>query len=95
MFLNERGEVTEGSRTNVFVERDGVWLTPPLSCGALDGCLRREMIEAGAPRVEERVLVSGRSGERSGLVRKRVARVDARRRGRSLARVLIAIGYGQ
>ncbi|MEQ1866830.1 MAG: aminodeoxychorismate synthase component I [Micropepsaceae bacterium] len=56
VLLNERGEVTEGSRTSVFVERDGVWLTPPLSCGALDGCLRREMIEAGAPRVEERVL---------------------------------------
>jgi para-aminobenzoate synthetase/4-amino-4-deoxychorismate lyase len=56
VFLNERGEVTEGSRTNLFVERDGVWLTPPLSCGVLDGCLRREMIEAGAPRIVERVL---------------------------------------
>ena len=56
VFLNERGEVTEGSRTNVFVERDGVWLTPPLSSGVLDGCLRREMIEQGAPRVVERVL---------------------------------------
>jgi para-aminobenzoate synthetase / 4-amino-4-deoxychorismate lyase len=56
VFLNERGEVTEGSRTTLFVERDGVWLTPPLASGVLDGCLRREMIETGAPRVEERVL---------------------------------------
>jgi len=56
VFLNERGEVTEGSRTNVFVERDGVWLTPPLSCGVLDGCLRRDLIERGPPRVVERVL---------------------------------------
>lgn len=56
VFLNERGEVTEGSRTNIFVERDGVWLTPPLSCGLLDGCLRRELIENGPQRVVECVL---------------------------------------
>ena len=56
MFVNERGEVTEGSRTNIFVERDGVWLTPPLSSGVLDGCLRRELIENGPQRVVERVL---------------------------------------
>ncbi len=56
VFVNERGEVTEGSRTNVFVERDGVLLTPPLSCGLLDGCLRRELIENGPQRVEECVL---------------------------------------
>ena len=56
VFLNERGEITEGSRTNIFVERDGTWLTPPLSCGLLDGCLRREMIENGLQRVVESVL---------------------------------------
>lgn len=56
VFVNERGEVTEGSRTNIFLERDGVWLTPPLSCGLLDGCLRRELIENGEARVVERVL---------------------------------------
>ena len=54
VFVNERGEVTEGSRTNVFVERDGVLLTPPLACGLLDGCLRRELLESG--RAVERVL---------------------------------------
>ncbi len=56
VFVNERGEITEGSRTNVFVERDGIWLTPPLSCGLLDGCLRRELIENGPRRVVECVL---------------------------------------
>jgi para-aminobenzoate synthetase/4-amino-4-deoxychorismate lyase len=56
VFVNERGEVTEGSRTNVFVERDRVWLTPPLSSGLLDGCLRRELIENGPQHVVERVL---------------------------------------
>ncbi|MDZ4738612.1 MAG: aminodeoxychorismate synthase component I [Alphaproteobacteria bacterium] len=56
VFVNERGELTEGSRSTLFVERDGVWLTPPLSSGVLDGCLRREMIENDPRRVEVQVL---------------------------------------
>jgi len=47
IFLNERGEVAEGSRTSVFVERDGCLLTPPLAAGCLDGVLRRELLETG------------------------------------------------
>jgi para-aminobenzoate synthetase/4-amino-4-deoxychorismate lyase len=56
VFLNERGEVTEGSRTTLFLERDRHWYTPPLECGVLDGCLRRELIERAEPAIEERVL---------------------------------------
>ena len=37
VFLNERGEVAEGARSNVFVERDGVLLTPPLLSGSSFG----------------------------------------------------------
>jgi para-aminobenzoate synthetase/4-amino-4-deoxychorismate lyase len=33
VFLNEKGELTEGARTNVFVERGGVLMTPPLAAG--------------------------------------------------------------
>lgn len=47
LFLNEKNEVAEGRRSNVFVARGGKLLTPPLESGALDGCLRRELIEAG------------------------------------------------
>ena len=47
IFLNERGEVTEGSRTNVFIRRDGKLVTLPLSSGLLDGCLRRALLESG------------------------------------------------
>lgn len=54
VFLNEHGAVTEGCRSNVFVERDGRLLTPALSCGLLDGCLRRELIDRG--QCEEVVL---------------------------------------
>ena len=47
VFLNERGEVAEGARSNVFVERDRQFLTPPLSCGALPGVLRAALLASG------------------------------------------------
>jgi para-aminobenzoate synthetase/4-amino-4-deoxychorismate lyase len=47
VFLNQRGEVAEGSRSTVFVARDGKLLTPPLAAGALDGVLRRALIQEG------------------------------------------------
>jgi para-aminobenzoate synthetase/4-amino-4-deoxychorismate lyase len=47
IFINTRGEVCEGARSNVFVERDGVLLTPPLSCGLLPGVMRRHLLESG------------------------------------------------
>jgi para-aminobenzoate synthetase/4-amino-4-deoxychorismate lyase len=56
LFVNERGELTEGSYTSLFVERNGVLLTPPLPCGLLDGTLRRELLESGERRVEECLL---------------------------------------
>lgn len=45
LFLNERDEVTEGTRSNVFVSRGGALFTPPVSCGLLPGILRAELIE--------------------------------------------------
>ena len=50
VFLNERGEVVEGARSNVFVERDGLLLTPPLASGALPGVLREELLAIGQAR---------------------------------------------
>jgi para-aminobenzoate synthetase/4-amino-4-deoxychorismate lyase len=47
LFLNERGELTEGSRSNIFIRRDGKLFTPPQSAGLLSGCLRREMLADG------------------------------------------------
>ncbi|OHV85098.1 hypothetical protein LCM4573_02975 [Rhizobium sp. LCM 4573] len=45
LLLNERGEVCEGTITNVFVEEpDGSLLTPPLASGLLPGILRSELI---------------------------------------------------
>jgi para-aminobenzoate synthetase/4-amino-4-deoxychorismate lyase len=41
------GQLTEGSFTTLFVERNGVLQTPPLSAGLLPGVLRAELIESG------------------------------------------------
>ncbi|WEK04155.1 MAG: aminodeoxychorismate synthase component I [Candidatus Devosia phytovorans] len=54
LFLNERGELTEGSITNLFIERDGRLLTPDLSSGLLPGTLRAELIASG--RAEATIL---------------------------------------
>jgi para-aminobenzoate synthetase / 4-amino-4-deoxychorismate lyase len=47
VFLRDDGLVTEGSFTNVFVERKGKLLTPPTALGLLPGILRGELIEQG------------------------------------------------
>jgi para-aminobenzoate synthetase/4-amino-4-deoxychorismate lyase len=47
LFVDAEGFVTEGSFTNVFVERDGVFVTPPLSRGLLPGVLREKLVEEG------------------------------------------------
>jgi para-aminobenzoate synthetase/4-amino-4-deoxychorismate lyase len=48
------GQLTEGSFTSLFVERDGMLLTPPLGLGLLPGVLRGELIDTG--RAVEAVL---------------------------------------
>ena len=55
LFLNGRGEVTEGAISNVFIETAGRWLTPPVECGLLAGVYRRHLLET-LSCVEERVL---------------------------------------
>jgi len=50
VFCNEEGSLTEGSITSLFIERDGVLLTPPLEAGLLPGTLRAELIATGVAR---------------------------------------------
>jgi para-aminobenzoate synthetase/4-amino-4-deoxychorismate lyase len=55
LFLNLRGEVTEGAISNVFIEKDGRWFTPPVECGLLPGVYRRHLLET-RPEIAERLL---------------------------------------
>ncbi|HEX3380657.1 MAG TPA: aminodeoxychorismate synthase component I [Paraburkholderia sp.] len=57
LFFNERGELTEGGRSNVFVKLAGQWWTPPLASGVLPGVMRSVLLdEASGLQAAERVL---------------------------------------
>ncbi len=56
ILVREDGLVTEGGWTSVFVERDGVLLTPPTSLGLLPGVLRAFLIEKGQAKEAELTL---------------------------------------
>ncbi|QDP20521.1 aminodeoxychorismate synthase component I [Sphingomonas xanthus] len=47
IFVDPDGRLTEGSRTSIFVERQGTLLTPPLSRGLIPGILRAKLIDEG------------------------------------------------
>jgi branched-subunit amino acid aminotransferase/4-amino-4-deoxychorismate lyase len=47
VFLNEHGRLTEGCRTNLFLRRGELLVTPKEKDGLLPGCLRRELIDRG------------------------------------------------
>lgn len=48
IFANTRGELCEGTGSNIFVVIDGVAVTPPLTSGALAGITRALVLEAAA-----------------------------------------------
>ncbi len=56
LFFNERGELAEGGRSNVFVRVDGHWMTPALSCGVLPGIMRAVLLEAPAWKAKEGII---------------------------------------
>jgi len=57
IFCNERGEVTEGCITNIIIRKDNTYYTPPLTCGLLDGVMRKQLLHTNARvRVIEKTL---------------------------------------
>ncbi|MGX7896369.1 aminodeoxychorismate synthase component I [Tsuneonella sp. HG222] len=53
LFVRDDGLVTEACHSNLFVERDGMLLTPPAGLGLLPGVLRRKLLEEGRAREAE------------------------------------------
>jgi para-aminobenzoate synthetase/4-amino-4-deoxychorismate lyase len=54
LLCNDRGELTEGSFTNLVLKLDNRLVTPPLDSGLLPGVMRQELLEQGT--ITERVL---------------------------------------
>ena len=57
VFLNKKGELTEGTRTNLFLELDGRLFTPALASGLLPGTLREELVDLPRAAASEAVLL--------------------------------------
>ena len=55
LFMNTRGEVTEGAISNILIMCDGRFYTPSIKCGLLNGVFRQHLF-AGGLSLEERVL---------------------------------------
>ncbi len=56
LFFNERDELTEGGRSNVFVRMGERWFTPPLAAGVLPGVMRSVLLEDTQWQATERVI---------------------------------------
>ena len=54
LLWNEKGEMTESCLGNLIVEKAGVLLTPPISCGLLAGTYRSFLLKQG--RVKEAII---------------------------------------
>lgn len=62
ILVREDGALTEGSYTNLFVERGGILLTPPADLGMLPGILRGHLLDEGRAR-EERLTADDLDGK--------------------------------
>jgi len=67
LFYNEKGEVTEGSITNIFVRKGELYHTPPVDCGLLNGVFRQYFMAAKPLQVKETVLTRQDLAEAEGL----------------------------
>ena len=56
IFKNERGEITEGSYTNLFIRRGEMLYTPPIECGLLPGIQRQIILNDPTVKSEEKKL---------------------------------------
>ena len=54
LLWNQRGELTESTKSNIIVEREGERFTPPLACGLLAGTFRQYLLQEG--KVKESII---------------------------------------
>jgi para-aminobenzoate synthetase/4-amino-4-deoxychorismate lyase len=57
LYLNEKDEIAEGSRTNIFFRKGSAWFTPDLDSGALPGIYRNYFIQNNLNVVEKNITV--------------------------------------
>lgn len=53
IFFNERDEFAEGAITNIFIEKNGMLYTPPISAGILNGVYRKYLMDKYSGIIEK------------------------------------------
>ena len=56
-YLNEKDEIAEGSRTNIFIRKGTNWFTPPLESGSLPGVYRDYFVRSNANVYEKNLKI--------------------------------------
>ncbi|MCK5241586.1 aminodeoxychorismate synthase component I [bacterium] len=62
LFTNEKGAVTEGCVTNVYLKKKGCWYTPPVTAGLLPGIERQKLLRQKKLNIQEKTLFSAELG---------------------------------
>ena len=68
LFFNTAGRLVEGGRSNVFLQLEGCWFTPPLNDGALPGVMRAQVLADPAWAATERSLTRADLARASALM---------------------------
>jgi para-aminobenzoate synthetase/4-amino-4-deoxychorismate lyase len=55
IYLNEKGSLAEGSRTNIFFKQGDNWFTPPTDAGVLPGIYRNYFIYQHPNTIEKEI----------------------------------------
>lgn len=58
IFLNENGDVAEGSITNIAVLKGDKYYTPPVGSGILNGCYRQYWLDSGNELIEKKLTLN-------------------------------------
>lgn len=56
IFTNEKNQITEGAISNIFIKKNGIFYTPPVSCGLLGGTFRNYLIKTKKIPIIEKIL---------------------------------------
>ena len=56
IFLNEKGQVTEGAISNIIIKRGRFYYTPPVKCGLLNGVYRQYLMTKKDFPLKEKIL---------------------------------------
>jgi para-aminobenzoate synthetase/4-amino-4-deoxychorismate lyase len=57
IFMNEKDQITEGTRNNIVIKTDHRLITPPVDCGLLNGVYRQYLLETQTNMIEKAITI--------------------------------------